>query len=96
MRRVLDRMGAAYRDLVRSSDLDKDAVVEKRLAVLHTLYIDRPMRDHGLLQAIARVNRVFGEKDGGLVVDYVGIGADLRASLRAYDGSDRQPVYIRH
>jgi type I restriction enzyme R subunit len=53
--------------------------------VLHTLYIDKPMRDHGLLQAIARVNRVFRDKQGGLVVDYIGIGEDLRASLRAYD-----------
>ena len=56
--------------------------------VLHTLYIDKPMRDHGLLQAIARVNRVFRDKPGGLVVDYIGIGEDLRASLRAYDDAD--------
>jgi type I restriction enzyme R subunit len=56
--------------------------------VLHTLYIDKPMRDHGLLQAIARVNRVLEDKPGGLVVDYVGIGEDLRASLRAYDDAD--------
>jgi type I restriction enzyme, R subunit len=56
--------------------------------VLHTLYVDKPMRDHGLLQAIARVNRVFRDKPGGLVVDYIGIGEDLRASLRAYDDAD--------
>lgn len=56
--------------------------------VLHTLYIDKPMRDHGLLQAIARVNRVFRDKPGGLVVDYIGIGEDLRSSLRAYDDAD--------
>lgn len=55
---------------------------------LHTLYIDKPMRDHGLLQAIARVNRVFADKPGGMVVDYIGIGDDLRASLKAYDQSD--------
>jgi type I restriction enzyme R subunit len=55
---------------------------------LHTLYIDKPMRDHGLLQAIARVNRVFADKPGGLVVDYIGIGEDLRASLTAYDEAD--------
>ena len=55
---------------------------------LHTLYIDKPMRDHGLLQAIARVNRVFRDKPGGLVVDYIGIGEDLRASLQAYDQSE--------
>ncbi|HST54468.1 MAG TPA: type I restriction endonuclease subunit R [Solirubrobacteraceae bacterium] len=56
--------------------------------VMHTLYVDKPMRDHGLLQAIARVNRVFRGKPGGLVVDYIGIGEDLRASLSAYDGGD--------
>ncbi|HEX7290309.1 MAG TPA: type I restriction endonuclease subunit R [Conexibacter sp.] len=56
--------------------------------VLHTLYIDKPMRDHGLLQAIARVNRVFRDKPGGLVVDYIGIGEDLRNSLQAYDDAD--------
>ncbi|MGZ4267641.1 MAG: type I restriction endonuclease subunit R, partial [Solirubrobacteraceae bacterium] len=55
---------------------------------LHTLYIDKPMRDHGLLQAIARVNRVFREKAGGLVVDYIGIGEDLAESLSAYSSSD--------
>jgi type I restriction enzyme R subunit len=56
--------------------------------VLHTLYVDKPMRDHGLLQAIARVNRVFRDKPGGLVVDYIGVGDDLRASLQAYDEAD--------
>ncbi len=56
--------------------------------VLHTLYVDKPIHDHGLLQAIARVNRVFRGKPGGLVVDYIGIGEDLRASLRAYDEAD--------
>jgi type I restriction enzyme R subunit len=56
--------------------------------VLHTLYVDKPMKDHGLLQAIARVNRVFRNKPGGLIVDYIGIGEDLRASLRAYDDAD--------
>jgi type I restriction enzyme R subunit len=56
--------------------------------VLHTLYVDKPMKDHGLLQAIARVNRVFRDKPGGLVVDYIGIGEDLRKSLQAYDRAD--------
>lgn len=63
--------------------------------VLHTLYVDKPMRDHGLLQAIARVNRVFGEKPGGWVVDYIGIGDDLRASLGAYDEAEiDEPVVL--
>jgi type I restriction enzyme, R subunit len=51
---------------------------------LHTLYVDKPMKDHGLLQAITRVNRVFRDKPGGLVVDFIGIGEDLRKSLTAY------------
>ncbi len=62
--------------------------------VLHTLYIDKPMRDHGLLQAIARVNRVFGDKAGGLVVDYIGIGDDLRASLTAYSSDEVDDVVV--
>ncbi len=62
--------------------------------VLHTLYIDKPMRDHGLLQALARVNRVFREKQGGLVVDYIGLGEDLRASLRAYDAAELEDPAI--
>jgi type I restriction enzyme R subunit len=63
--------------------------------VLHTLYVDKPMRDHGLLQAIARVNRVFRDKPGGWVVDYIGIGDDLRASLGAYDETEiDEPVVL--
>ncbi|RYG29185.1 MAG: type I restriction endonuclease subunit R, partial [Burkholderiales bacterium] len=61
---------------------------------LHTLYVDKPMRGHGLMQAIARVNRVFGEKPGGLVVDYLGIGAELKAALAAYSQGDRQRAGI--
>ena len=51
---------------------------------LHTIYIDKPMRGHSLMQAIARVNRVFKKKSGGLVVDYIGIGHELRAALKEY------------
>lgn len=61
---------------------------------LYTIYIDKPMRDHGLLQAIARVNRVFRDKPGGLVVDYIGIGDDLKASLVAYSAKDVDDVAI--
>ena len=46
---------------------------------LHTMYVDKPMRGHGLMQAIARVNRVFKDKPGGLVVDYLGLALDLEA-----------------
>ena len=61
---------------------------------LHTLYVDKPMRDHGLLQAIARVNRVFRDKPGGLVVDYIGIGDDLRRSLAAYEASTADEAMV--
>ena len=44
---------------------------------LHTMYVDKPMRGHGLMQAIARVNRVFKDKPGGLVVDYLGLADEL-------------------
>jgi type I restriction enzyme, R subunit len=51
---------------------------------LHTLYVDKPMNGHNLMQAIARVNRVFGDKEGGLVVDYIGIAQDLKKALAIY------------
>ncbi len=51
---------------------------------LNTMYIDKPMRGHNLMQAIARVNRVFKDKPGGLIVDYLGIGTDLRKALSFY------------
>lgn len=54
---------------------------------LHTMYVDKPMRDHNLMQAIARVNRVFHDKEGGLVVDYIGIAAELRRALKSYTES---------
>ncbi|MDE2683926.1 MAG: type I restriction endonuclease subunit R, partial [Chloroflexota bacterium] len=54
---------------------------------LHTMYLDKPMRGHGLMQAIARVNRVFRDKPGGLVVDYLGLANDLRRALAAYTES---------
>ena len=54
---------------------------------LHTMYIDKPMRRHGLMQAIARVNRVFGDKPGGLVVDYLGLAHELKRALATYTES---------
>ncbi|MGQ9826988.1 MAG: type I restriction endonuclease subunit R [Roseiflexus sp.] len=54
---------------------------------LHTMYIDKPMRGHGLMQAIARVNRVFKDKPGGLVVDYLGLAPELKAALATYTAS---------
>jgi type I restriction enzyme R subunit len=54
---------------------------------LHTLYIDKPLRGHNLMQAIARVNRVYKDKTGGLIVDYLGIAADLKKALSFYSDS---------
>lgn len=51
---------------------------------LHTMYLDKPMQGHGLMQAIARVNRVYGTKPGGLIVDYLGIAQDLKNALSNY------------
>ena len=57
---------------------------------LTTMYIDKPMKDHNLMQAIARVNRVFKDKPGGLVVDYIGIANELRQALKEYTQSKGQ------
>lgn len=55
---------------------------------VHTLYVDKPMKGHNLMQAIARVNRVFKDKQGGLVVDYIGIANELKAALKEYTASN--------
>lgn len=55
---------------------------------VHTLYIDKPMKGHNLMQAIARVNRVFKDKQGGLVVDYIGIASELKQALKEYTASN--------
>jgi type I restriction enzyme, R subunit len=57
---------------------------------LHTMYVDKPMRGHGLMQAIARVNRVFKDKPGGLVVDYLGLADQLKRALATYTESGGQ------
>ena len=56
---------------------------------MHTMYIDKPMHGHNLMQAIARVNRVFKEKSGGVVVDYIGILESLKSALKQYTDSDK-------
>ncbi|MBK1700233.1 type I restriction endonuclease subunit R [Thiococcus pfennigii] len=61
---------------------------------MHTMYIDKPMQGHGLMQAIARVNRVFRDKPAGLVVDYIGIAQNLKAALSQYSDSDRRQAGI--
>jgi type I restriction enzyme R subunit len=62
---------------------------------LHTLYIDKPMKGHNLMQAIARVNRVYKDKEGGLVVDYIGIANDLKKALSVYteSGGHGKPAF---
>ena len=61
---------------------------------MHTMYVDKPMKGHGLMQAIARVNRVFRDKPSGLVVDYIGIAQNLKAALGQYSGADRDETGI--
>ncbi|MDZ4170987.1 MAG: type I restriction endonuclease subunit R [Methanobacteriaceae archaeon] len=62
---------------------------------LHTMYIDKPMQGHGLMQAIARVNRVYPNKEGGLIVDYLGIAAELKKAIHAYTvgGGKGKPAF---
>jgi len=58
---------------------------------MHTMYVDKPMQGAGLMQAIARVNRTFRDKPGGLIVDYIGVATNLRQALAEYSPSDRRP-----
>ena len=62
---------------------------------LHTMYVDKPMQGHGLMQAIARVNRVFKDKPGGLIVDYLGIAEELKEAVAQYtaSGGKGSPAY---
>ncbi|MEO6924573.1 MAG: type I restriction enzyme endonuclease domain-containing protein, partial [Bryocella sp.] len=62
---------------------------------VHTLYVDKPMQGHALMQAIARTNRIWKDKPGGLVVDYIGIGEELKKAIKQYTketGGTREPV----
>jgi type I restriction enzyme R subunit len=61
---------------------------------MHTMYVDKPMKGHGLMQAIARVNRVFRDKPAGLVVDYIGVAQNLKNALGQYSSGDRQQTGI--
>ena len=61
---------------------------------MHTMYIDKPMRGHGLMQAIARVNRVFRDKPAGLIVDYIGIAQNLKSALGQYSSADQEQAGI--
>ncbi|MFP1630552.1 type I restriction endonuclease subunit R [Zhengella sp. ZM62] len=61
---------------------------------MNTMYVDKPMRGHGLMQAIARVNRVFRDKPGGLIVDYIGILQNLKNALKDYSPNDQEKTGI--
>lgn len=61
---------------------------------MHTMYIDKPMRGHGLMQAIARVNRVFRDKPAGLIVDYIGIAQNLKSALAQYSQPDQEQTGV--
>ncbi len=61
---------------------------------MHTMYVDKPMQGAGLMQAIARVNRTFKDKPGGLIVDYIGIATNLRKALAEYSPSDRDQAGV--
>ena len=61
---------------------------------MHTMYIDKPLRGHGLMQAIARVNRVFRDKPAGLIVDYIGIAQNLKSALGQYSRDDQRNAGI--
>ena len=61
---------------------------------MHTMYVDKPMKGHGLMQAIARVNRVFRDKPAGLIVDYIGIAQNLKSALQQYSKSDQEKTGV--
>lgn len=88
-------------DRMRNPDSDMKLVIVRDMWLtgfdvpsLHTMYIDKPMQGHGLMQAIARVNRVYKDKEGGLIVDYIGIAPQLKEALSYYSESDRQETAI--
>ena len=97
--------GKARRDLLAKRAKDPDdplklAIVRDMWLTgfdapsMHTMYIDKPMRGHGLMQAIARVNRVFRDKPAGLIVDYIGIAQNLKSALGQYSRDDRRHAGI--
>src|SRR3989344_3462431 len=61
---------------------------------MHTMYLDKPLKNHGLMQAIARVNRVYKDKPGGLIVDYIGVAENLKAALAIYDADVQKEAMI--
>ena len=97
--------GKARRDLLAKRIKDPDDALKIAIVrdmwltgfdapSLHTMYVDKPMRGHGLMQAIARVNRVFRDKPAGLIVDYIGIAQNLKSALGQYSSDDRRHAGI--
>ena len=85
----------AYRDSLMTEFKDNDSEFKIAIVVdmwltgfdvpsMTTMYIDKPMKGHNLMQAIARVNRVYKDKEAGLIVDYIGMAADLKLALNQY------------
>ena len=93
----------AYRDDLMNEFKDKDSEFKIAIVVdmwltgfdvpsMATMYIDKPMKGHTLMQAIARVNRVYQDKEAGLIVDYIGMAAELKAALKQYTKRDQDKV----
>lgn len=61
---------------------------------MHTMYLDKPLKNHGLMQAIARVNRIYKDKPGGLIVDYIGVAENLKQALAIYDADVQKEALI--
>ena len=97
--------GKAHRELLAKRAKDPDDALKLVIVrdmwltgfdapSMHTMYVDKPMRGHGLMQAIARVNRVFRDKPAGLIVDYIGIAQNLKSALGQYSRDDRRHAGI--
>ena len=86
-RKALDKRFKAAKDPFKIAIVRDMWLTGFDVPCLHTMYLDKPMRGHGLMQAIARVNRVFKDKPGGLVVDYLGIAHELKQALTLYTES---------
>lgn len=93
----------AYRDALMVEFKDNDSEFKIAIVVdmwltgfdvpsMATMYIDKPMKGHNLMQAIARVNRVYNDKEAGLIVDYIGMAADLKMALKQYTARDQDKV----
>jgi len=93
----IDKLIEDFKD--EDSDLELLIVCDMFLTgfdapLLHTMYVDKPLRDHNLIQAISRVNRVWKDKPGGAIIDYIGITDDLKRAFRAYSEHDVKGAMI--